>query len=239
MKNEKMIKDEIIKLRGIQHNYDNNNKFYSRNIYSLIFNNISDYVYFDGWDGKTGVYMINDFYIGRTSDIIQRATYHILDAIVGYYDGKNILKSKHILDIIYRDDKITIKRLDKKQKEEANYIKEYSNRKEYKLTNIEFNEDNKLPIDYDKYKLSHSYIDKMESIDYDDDGDNYYKEEYGLLEDDIPFQIDYIKDDIVIASKKVGTKTTYKYYTPPSSLTDYFYNNQMDKLTIIINKKKQ
>jgi hypothetical protein len=83
---------------------------------------------------KNGCYLIGDYYIGRTSNITQRISYHITDAFLEY--DKNVRKNEKILQDL-NTQLLRIEMLTNDQEQEEKLIIEYS--KKLQLTNVEFN----------------------------------------------------------------------------------------------------
>ena len=99
---------------------------------------INEFIEYDscGYIQPSGIYMIEDFYIGQTSNIVQRLAFHILEPFFEEYGFNNFInkeKSKLILEIL-KTRKLKVKLIDSDLKKEMEYIKEYSSNG-YLLTN--------------------------------------------------------------------------------------------------------
>jgi hypothetical protein len=94
---------------------------------------IDKYVDFDSTINK-GVYMIDDVYIGRSGNIKNRITSHIMEAFeITTSKTNNTKKSEYILQVL-QNRKLNVKLLSTKQEDEYKLINEYSKTK--KLFNI-------------------------------------------------------------------------------------------------------
>jgi len=107
----------------------------------LLINYVSDNIkwFADIEDTYTsGVYMINDFYIGSTSNIKGRIAFHILD--LQKATNINVRKNKLIKGILDSGSRLIVKMLSSDRADEERLIREYSMVQD--LTNIEFNDNN-------------------------------------------------------------------------------------------------
>lgn len=131
----------------LQNKLNECNKFFNKNTItdrkSVIRDIMINYVYenhnqFFKIEGYTkGVYFIEDFYIGRTSNIHRRLSYHIVDSLDIFLDyNSNLRKCEKIIEVI-KNNILVVKMLSKKETDEEKLIIEYSNK--YDLTNIDFN----------------------------------------------------------------------------------------------------
>lgn len=97
---------------------------------------IKNYIIFDS-PNNVGVYQIENFYIGKSGNILSRITHHIKEVIKA--EDTKIVYNKEKLYLIksaLEKGKLTVKHLDKNPKQEVYYIEKlYST---LPLTNIEF-----------------------------------------------------------------------------------------------------
>lgn len=97
---------------------------------------IKKYVIFNS-PNNVGVYQIENFYVGKSGNILARITHHIIEVIKAE-ESKIIFNKKklYLIGSILKSKKLQVKHLDKKQSKEKFYIEElYPN---LPLTNIEF-----------------------------------------------------------------------------------------------------
>lgn len=86
---------------------------------------------------KSGVYLIEDFYVGKSKNIISRIASHVLEVINA--DTHKVVHNKEKLFLIceiLKTRKLNVKVLDKDQEKEETYIKKLYN--DLPLTNVEF-----------------------------------------------------------------------------------------------------
>lgn len=97
---------------------------------------VKNYVIFDS-PCNIGVYQIENFYIGKSGNILSRITHHIKE-VIKTEDSKVVYNKEklYLIKSALEKGKLTVKHLDKNPKEEVHYIEKlYSI---LPLTNIEF-----------------------------------------------------------------------------------------------------
>jgi len=85
-------------------------------------------------NGSKGVYFIEDFYIGRTKNIYNRITSHIIEIFQNTYSNQEKVEN---IKIVLKERKLKVNIISDQETDEKKLIIEYS--KKYNLTNIEFN----------------------------------------------------------------------------------------------------
>lgn len=99
---------------------------------------IKDYIIFDKQHlGTSGVYLIEDFYIGRTKNIYSRIVSHIIEVLE--VETTKIVHNKeklYLLWTILKKRRLKVKLLDKNQNKEPHYIRKLYNK--LPLVNVEF-----------------------------------------------------------------------------------------------------
>lgn len=99
-------------------------------LHTAVLKDINNYVEYDnsGYMIHTGVYLIEDFYIGQSHNLPSRIASHIIECFYKEYqfDGYvNEEKCKKILEILAKNKKIKVKLLTDNVSNEARLIKEY------------------------------------------------------------------------------------------------------------------
>lgn len=212
----------------LQNKLNECNKFFNKNTItdrkSVIRDIMINYVYenynqFFKINGYTkGVYFIEDFYIGRTSNIHKRLAYHIVDSLDIFLDyNSNIRKCEKIIDII-KNNILKVKMISKKESDEEKLIIEYSNK--YDLTNIEFNP-NRIKLEKvkkEKVKVKSEEIDLLISdiIKLDEALNKCYEIKFNTMDHSKTKRYLYILRNT--KSKKIGVFTSKSKY---SAITTY------------------
>lgn len=129
------------------------------NLQNVIETNIDKFVNnVETIDNIEGCYMIEDFYIGRSQNILNRICGHLDETfrLYLYYDKtNNHQKCKSILNILETGDKLNVKVLSNNQEDERRLIIKYA--EETNLTNKVFNKYNKPAIVNNKYVENSRY----------------------------------------------------------------------------------
>lgn len=94
------------------------------------FKNLDD-EYKTGFNKWKGVYLLDNVYVGRSTNVLSRATNHIMEAL-GYADENNEEKSEHILKAM-KERRLTFEIIDAEPKNENELILQYA--KTHKLLN--------------------------------------------------------------------------------------------------------
>lgn len=101
---------------------------------------------------KGGVYFIEDFYIGKSKDILSRIASHVLEVLTVETSKKvNNREKLYLIYSILKTRKLRVKILTSNQKQEESYIKEFYHK--FPLTNIEFVTDD-MRLEKQKYIIS-------------------------------------------------------------------------------------
>ena len=140
---------------------DKNNRlplkyFTDRQLYNKVKRYLKVETYFDIETlDDNGVYILGDFYIGKSKNIRKRMIEHLAIHLPFYPTGfENLKKFKKIERYLINNELIPVKLLSLNQDDEGKLIKEYVE-KGYQLTNTVFNPNKKkqLKIWYIKIKL--------------------------------------------------------------------------------------
>jgi hypothetical protein len=129
--------------------YVETNKWFEQTTISLKDNNFFLYdccnLSFKKGDNRQGVYMIGDFYIGKSIDIRKRVLNHFQCSINGRHQNNDL--SSKIIDLLLNGEKIPVRILSQDTRKEAFFIHEFV-RKGYNLKNKElynYDEKNVIP----------------------------------------------------------------------------------------------
>lgn len=192
--------------------------------------NILDFIVIDS-SLTSGVYLIEDFYIGKTNNIFNRMSYHILD---GYKYIRQGYLNKSKCDKIEQhinNSKIKVKMLSNKQNDEKKLIEKFCNK--LPLTNIEFNP-NKIS-NYENFKKE-SITQTIKSIDLDEIIPDFFDNQFEMemeINKFRKFKVEIVENRfIVIIENKY--KKSIGVYTCKNKFNFHFPNNK--KIQKDINK---
>lgn len=198
-----------------ENKYIGDNKIVFNLLFYWIRENLNRFSEING--GLSGVYFIEDFYIGKTGDIYNRVSSHILDIFKGNGNTEKVERTK---DLLSNNKKIKVNIISKKQSDEESLIIKYSN--DYDLTNIEFNPKKKCK------KFDKREIKKATDLDLD-------MPDYATID----FYLDYHKK---LNSNLFDYKSDYRYLVILTNIKNkkkgaYLTKCKLSYLTQFLNPK--